>query len=459
MTRHRHVKEPAPTRLRSRPIREDLVRAAILEVYGAIRAEGRLADRALDAVLRRETRLYANERRAVAETVYGLLRRQMLIDRALSGSMGSRFTRLSQTAADSLRLAAFRVLEGEDAHAVGRIFGLTPELAAALPSVAHATEMLQSLPPAERIAVAASLAPWLVERLVVEVGAVEAEALARALNERAPLTVRANTLRTERPALQARLADEGISARETPYSSLGLILDGHRNVFTLESFREGWFEVQDEGSQLVAEMLGAHPGECVIDACAGAGGKSLALGAVMKNRGRLVALDASGERLGELRKRARRAGVQNIEARAIAPDAAAVEQLADLRGKAHRVLVDAPCSGIGALRRNPDARYRLKPEDIPNFAARQFELLQRFSELLRPGGLVVYATCSVLRDENEAVSDRFQAQHPDFARVPISDRLGIDRAQALGAGDSLRLWPHKHGTDGFYAVALRRVSS
>jgi 16S rRNA (cytosine967-C5)-methyltransferase len=312
--------------------------------------------------------------------------------------------------------------------------------------------------PVERLALEGSLPGWLASRLAAEMGIDEARAFAAAVNQRAPLTVRANLLKTTREALQARLAAEGTGSRPTPLSPWGLVLDGHENAFALEAFRDGLFEVQDEGSQVVVLACGARPGMRVVDACAGAGGKSLALAAEMRNRGEVLALDVDEERLGEARRRARRAGVHNLRTRVVPPDAAADAALADLAGTADLVLVDAPCSGLGTLRRKPDARWRLGPSDPERFGAVQRELVERFARLVRPGGRLVYATCSVTRAEDEEVA-AFAAGLPGLAPLPMERAAGAELARAAGAnGHELRLWPHRHGTDGFFVATFQRES-
>jgi 16S rRNA (cytosine967-C5)-methyltransferase len=281
--------------------------------------------------------------------------------------------------------------------------------------------------------------------------------LAAALNQRAPLTVRANLLKGTRDELRAVLEAEGARVEPARWSPNALTFTGRTNVFALKAFKAGLFEVQDEGSQLIAEACGARPGQLVVDACAGAGGKALALAADMRNRGKLVACDRDGRRLDELRQRARRDGVHNWEARAVPEGPAGEERLADLRGKADLVLVDAPCSGLGALRRNPDARWRMDRAEVDSFPPRQREILRRYAALVRPGGRLVYATCSINRGENEDARASFLAEHPDFVPVPPSEVLGQERAAALGAGpQDVQLLPHRHGTDGFYIAAMER---
>jgi 16S rRNA (cytosine967-C5)-methyltransferase len=427
-----------------RPVRADLVDAAVLEVHGLVHDQGWLADRALERALRRERGLWSAERREVAEAVYGIVRWQGQLDALLGGgpSLAERY---------AAWLARFRGVPPEDA---ARRLGVAP---ARLDALAAADARIAAVAdPLDRLALEASLPRWIVARLAAQLGAEEARALAAAMNARAPLTARANLLAGDREELRARLARERVRAEPTRLSPWGLVLDGRENAFALGAFREGRFEIQDEGSQLIALACGARPGQTVVDACAGAGGKSLALAAEMRNKGSLHALDADAGRLEEARRRARRAGVHNLRARAIAAGPEAEEGIRDLAGKADVVLVDAPCSGLGTLRRKPDARWRLTPEDPPRFAALQRELVRRFSALVRPGGRLVYATCSVGPTENEEVAD-FAARELGLRPVPVAATLGEDRARAVGAEEArLTLLPHRHGTDGFFMATFER---
>jgi 16S rRNA (cytosine967-C5)-methyltransferase len=285
------------------------------------------------------------------------------------------------------------------------------------------------------LAVRASLPPWLCERLL----SIGGEALALSSTTAPPQTLRVNTLKTTRPALIAALADEGIAVVPCPDSDLGVQVTRRRNVFRTHAFRSGWFEVQDEGSQRVAAWARVRPGQRVVDGCAGAGGKTLALAAAMQNKGTLVAFDVHGGRLKALRERCARAGVDNVRVHDLDEQPRAHKRL---RGTCDVVLVDAPCSGTGVLRRNPDTGWSLQPDDVARLVQTQAMLLRRYAPLVKPGGRLVYATCSVLPDENRAVVDAFVAEDPCFA---------------LAAPDEeLMLLPTPGGSDGFYAAALTR---
>jgi 16S rRNA (cytosine967-C5)-methyltransferase len=305
----------------------------------------------------------------------------------------------------------------------------------------------------DREAVRLSYPTWLLELFASDLGQDEALALAEAMNRRAPMCVRANTGRIARDALAVRLADEQVTTHPTALAPDGLIFDTRVNAFALSAFRDGLFEVMDEGSQLVADLVAPPPGGRVADACAGAGGKTLAIGAGLGGKGRVLALDTDGKKLEELRRRARRAGLTNLEAKQVAEGRRDVAR----PGSFDRVLVDAPCSGLGTLRRNPEARWRLTRAAVEAFPARQLALLVDYAPLCAVGGRLIYATCTVTRAENDRVIERFLAERDDFVAVPVKEIWGRARAEQVGDGQVLRLLPNRHDTDGFFAAVLRRV--
>jgi len=429
------------------------VTQAALEAYGLFRRERWLADRALEHTLRPKRNLYANERRAVSERAYAAVRRQRAIDHLLAG-LRPGFDALPATRQDLLRLCVARVLEGEPPGTVRRTPGLEEADARALDRVPEAAAALERLPKDQRLAILGSLPDFLARLFRAELGA-EAEAVMAAMNARAPLCARTNTLKATREELMRRLRGEGVECRPTALSPLGIILDTRLNAFSLKAFKEGLFELQDEGSQLLGLLVDPPPTR-VVDACAGAGGKALQLSAEMKNRGDLFALDVDARRLEELKRRARRDGVHNVRIRQVpAGGEAALAALEDLREKADRVLVDAPCSGTGTFRRKPDARYRLSPDELKMHVERQRALVEQFSALVKPGGRLIYGTCSILRQENEDVVEGFLSRHPEFKLLPAEARV----PPQLTRGGYLRLWPHLHGTDGFFGAILGRAKT
>ncbi len=439
--------------LKNRPVREDMVIAACLEAYGMVRHEGRLADRSIDQVLRSKQQLYSNERRAVAERVYALLRRQLLVD-VLAMRVWPGFDTIRTTGQDLLRLAVSRVLEGESIDAVADAFELRGKDAEAFRSLPRQREALSKLPAEQRFSIDSGLPEFLAKRLFKALGD-EATAFTESMATRAPLTARVNTLKVTREQLMQRFRDDGIQAKPCPLSPLGLFIETRTNVYSLPAFRDGQFEVQDEGSQLLGMLVDAPP-TLVIDACAGAGGKTLQLAAQMKNKGELIALDVDAKRLDELRQRARRAGAHNVRVHAIAPSGdKAVSDISRWHNKADRVMVDAPCTGTGTWRRKPDARYRLTEASLREHVDRQHELLKRFSSMVKVGGRVIYGTCSVLTDENEQVVKAFLKANPNFTQESVKTWLPAEASGCI-EGSALRLWPHRHQTDGFFGAVLTR---
>jgi 16S rRNA (cytosine967-C5)-methyltransferase len=277
-------------------------------------------------------------------------------------------------------------------------------------------------------------------------------ALALSSTAAPPQSLRVNTLKTTRAALLATLQREGIVARASAVSPVGVVVVERSNVFRTAAFREGLFEVQDEGSQLIALLAGARPGMRVVDGCAGAGGKTLALAAPMETKGTLVALDVHGGRLQALRERAARAGVHNVRVHDLDEEKKARKRL---KGQCDVVVVDAPCSGSGVLRRNPDTGWRLGAGDVARLQSLQRELLAAHAPLVKPGGVLVYATCSLLDDETGAVVAGFLGGAPSFSLAPARQRLA-DAGVDVDVGDVLALDPVRHGTDGFFAAVLAR---
>ena len=283
-------------------------------------------------------------------------------------------------------------------------------------------------------------------------------ALAQGLNRAAPLDLRANVLKLDRDALLARLREDGIAAQPGALSPQAVRLVGKPALQKHPLFLDGSFEVQDEGSQLLGLLVQPRRGELVIDFCAGAGGKTLQLGAMMRSSGRLYAFDVSEKRLAKLKPRMARSGLSNVHPVLIAHENdAKVKRMA---GKADRVLVDAPCTGLGTLRRNPDLKWRQSPKAVEELAAKQTAILDSAARLVKPGGRLVYATCSVLPQENEHIAEAFSAAHPDFEPLDageVLEQLKVEGAAGLCSGGDggtryLRLWPHVHHTDGFFAA-------
>ncbi|MBI3182563.1 MAG: RsmB/NOP family class I SAM-dependent RNA methyltransferase [Myxococcales bacterium] len=281
-----------------------------------------------------------------------------------------------------------------------------------------------------------SLPDWLAQTILREAGP-QADSLADALNLPGPISIRSNSLRTTRHSLAARLQEEGVESNPGSLAPHSLTITSPRpNIYGLPSFREGLFEVQDEGSQLLAELLETQPGETILDACAGAGGKTLALAARLQNSGHLHAYDPDHSKLHRLRLRASRAGVTCLQIHLRPPPPLT----------AQRILVDAPCSELGALRRGPDARFRIHPDSFPALERLQLEILEHALAHLTPGGRLLYATCTFRREENQDIAFELERRHPEIKRLPLSE------------DGFLHLWPHLHGTDAFFAAAYTRAA-
>jgi 16S rRNA (cytosine967-C5)-methyltransferase len=269
----------------------------------------------------------------------------------------------------------------------------------------------------------------------------------------APLDLRANIQKANRDSVLAKLAEAGIEARPTPYSPWGIRIAKSFDLSRHALFKEGLIEVQDEGSQLLALLTGARRGEMVADLCAGAGGKTLALGAAMASSGRLYAFDINENRLAKLSPRLKRSGLSNVTSQVISNENDT--RLKRLAGKLDRVLIDAPCSGLGTLRRNPDLKFRQSRETLASLNRTQASLIRAGAKLVKPGGRLVYATCSLLAEENQAIVESFLAEHAEFKLAPANELLEVGRIE-LDTGIFLQLNPADHGTDGFFAAVLEK---
>jgi len=393
------------------------------------------ADVTLSRYFKDHPRLGGRERGAIAECVYAVLRNKAF------------FTDFAGAGATMRRLTLLGMAEAIGAESLG---GLTEDETAFL---ARIKDIDRSLLPPKKLA---NLPDWLYDKFVAQYGEEETLALAAVLNTPAPLDLRVNSLKADRDKVIAELATAPIAAEPTPYSALGLRIWKKPALQNLPLFKEGAIEVQDEGSQVLAQLLGARRGEMVVDFCAGAGGKTLAIGAIMRSTGRLYAFDVSEKRLTKLKPRLARSGLSNVHPVVIAHERdAKVKRLA---GKIDRVLVDAPCSGMGTLRRNPDVKWRQQPEGIAELTQKQAAILDGAARLVKFGGRLVYATCSLLDEENDGIVQGFLASHPDFELVPMHKVLAEQRIP-LEMGDYLKMLPHKHGTDGFFAAVLERKAA
>ncbi|MDO8651777.1 MAG: RsmB/NOP family class I SAM-dependent RNA methyltransferase [Undibacterium sp.] len=392
------------------------------------------ADGTLSRYFREHPRLGGRERGVIAEAIYGLLRNKSVYTSFSESGSGSAMRRIT-------------LLGLADAVGVDALGGLSDEELVWLERVMQIDRT--HLP----VAMKSNMPDWLWQKLVQKFGETEALQLAEALNTPAALDLRVNTLKGNRDEVISTLALAPIIAEPTPYSATGLRIKKKPSIQNLPLFKDGTIEVQDEGSQLLAQLLGAKRGEMVADFCAGAGGKTLALGAFMRNTGRLYAFDVSEKRLARLKPRLARSGLSNVHPVLIAHERDA--KIKRLAGKLDRVLVDAPCSGLGTLRRNPDVKWRQTQAGIAELNVKQSAILDSAARLLKAGGRLVYATCSMLDEENENIVQAFLLAHPDFSLLPASQVLDEQKVN-LEMGDYLKLLPHKHQTDGFFAAVMQR---
>lgn len=393
------------------------------------------ADAVVSRYLRAHPILGQQDRAFLAETVFAVLRRLRLLETLTAGRDPRR-----------LVLAALTRLRGLSLR----------ELDTALKS--RERDWLADLKARaedESLAVRCDFPDWLLEKLKRQYGDAELLALAQSLQHSATLDLRVNLQKTEREAVLSRLAADGIAARPTPYSPVGVRLEGKPQINRHALFLEGAIEIQDEGSQLLCQMLAPRRGEMVADFCAGAGGKTLALGAMMRGSGRLYAFDTSERRLAGLKPRLARSGLSNVHPQWIASEGDA--RLKRLAGKLDRVLVDAPCTGLGTLRRNPDLKWRQDEHAPAERRAKQDVILAAAARLVKPGGLMLYATCSLLDEENAEVVESFLATNAQFELRPANAALAQQRIE-IDTGEYLRLSPHLHGTDGFFAALLAKAA-
>ena len=400
---------------------------------------------------RKQMALGPRERGVLAETGYNILRQKLRFEHLAKSGTGVRERRLAILGWAAYLDAQAKLQQPQSTHGDrGFMKAAMSEMEFKWLADCDAATDEAFLAPHKH-----NLPPWLAEALEAQLGE-DFWPLVDSLQHTAGLDVRVNTVQAKRADVQAELEKHGIAVVPTPFSPWGLRMNAKPNLSKLTLFEKGVIEVQDEGSQLLALLLDAKRGEMVADFCAGAGGKTLALGAAMRNTGRLYAFDTSAHRLEAMKPRLARSGLSNIHPVAIAHERD--DRIKRLRGKMDRVLVDAPCTGLGTLRRNPDLKWRQSTEAVAELTVKQAAILASAARLLKPGGRLVYATCSLLTAENEEIAQAFSAAHPNFKPLSVKDLLSefeVAQADSLCTPDGqyLRLWPHRHGTDGFFAAA------
>ena len=435
--------------VRPRYLRHSFARA--VEVLATIEQSGRYGDKVLDEYFRANKQLGSSDRALISDVVYASLRWWRRADAALF----SADWRPSAETAHAARAAVMLVAAGYEPDAVIE----AAELSGDVPLDGCAMGFLALDPhdagTTEDLASRASLPPWIADRLADTYGWPRVGDILVASRDRAPVTIRANTLERSRDDLLRELTAAGFDATPTPVSPWGITVERSGELRNSPLFRDGSFDFQDEGSQLVALLTGAEPGMTVADACAGAGGKTLALGAMMENDGTLLAVDISAPKLHEMTRRADRAGVRIVETAV----ACSTRRLRRWRETADRVLLDAPCSGSGTWRRIPDGPEHLKEEGLARFARKQHEILSDYADLTKPGGRLIYATCSIFHEENAGVVTRWLDRNPEYSIVPVGDLLPPAVPAEAVVNGFLQLTPELLRTDGFFAAVLERRSA
>ena len=430
------------------------------ELLSVIFKSNRPADSLIDTYFRARKYLGSHDRRFIAETTYGTLRHLRKCEYYLTAALAGVNDNLQNDDKTILLILAYLSFKGKTQEItpeilLTRITGTqTRENVALLLKnlVKPITISVESV--IQRMGIVHSFPDWMVERFIQQYGESEAEKICSSLNEQAPLTMRVNTLKTTVEQCQEELRKQGVETTRTSLSPVGLNITKRINVFSLPVFRDGWFEVQDEGSQLLPIFIDPKPNAKVLDVCAGAGGKTLELAALMKNRGEIFATDINGFRLEELRKRTKRAGVQNVRVQGIE----AIEDLVDrYKDFFDIVFVDAPCSGLGTIRRNPGMKWMVTEQTVNEVSEKQKTILHSSVPLVKPEGRLVYATCTLLRQENEEVIEEFLMLHPEFTIVKLNADIPLVQSMGQTSTDSFfKLFPHIHKTDGFFCAVLKK---
>jgi len=429
----------------------------ILQLFEHIDGENKSADHLTMEFFRAKKYLGSHDRRFISEAVFGMIRNRRLIKTLLQ-----QFIKDNPGTADlegphvrylSLYVAYLVTLDNHT---------MTPQILwnTYFPKIKvecftnwilrHKTLDFIRNEEIARMGVTYSFPDWMVKELVDQIGT-ETETLLQICNTQSNVSLRVNLLKTTREECQKRLREEGIETEVTKISPVGLISRKRFHSQSSPSFNAGWYEMQDEGSQLISFIADPQPGEIVIDACAGSGGKSLHMAQLMKNSGEIIAVDVDKSRLAELRKRAKRACVNIIRTESLS-----IFNTNELSGKADLVLVDAPCSGVGTIRRNPWMKWSISESLVQHYAEKQKNILQFNSQLVKPGGKLVYATCSLFRQENDDVIKSFLSTHPDFILTYPENIL--ERFNLSLRNSALTIYPHHHNTDGFFIAAMKRVN-
>jgi 16S rRNA (cytosine967-C5)-methyltransferase len=436
-----------------------------IEVYEEIVTSNRPADAVLSQYLRARKYLGSHDRKFISESVYGALREHLTIE-----SIAGKFL-AAQNLPPKFHITfilVFFLLEHQRVQTASLYAALKARYAfrdATLEAIANFWEQHKNAPQGsekDMLSWQYAFPAWMTERLLQTMPSNDVASLYAALNRPAPVVLRVNTMKTTREALQEKLSAEGIETYKGELSPDALYCRERCNVMQTEAFRQGWFEIQDEGSQLISLLVNPVPHQKILDACAGGGGKTLHLATLMQGKGKVFAFEKYEKRWGNIRKRIRRSGLQNIE---IVPAEKFKKFEEKYRGKLDAVLIDAPCTGSGTVRRNPDLKLRLTESALKKMSAVQSEILSQYAPFVKSGGTVVYATCSIFKEENEQIIETFLDKHQEFKLVKPEVQLqAANRVQELAMlmqrvakMPYLKLLPHQDGTDGFFAAVLMKT--
>ena len=413
-------------------------------------------DKIVASYFREKKFLGSHDRKFISETIFGAIRWKRLIEYYLNTISKNLNNPEIQQNWNLLKCYSYQISCLKDENCIN--YSFTEELAF-LDLIKNEllkitkTEIVASNE-IEKYGIKYSYPDWLISEWFNNYSKVEFENICNSNNLQAPITLRVNTIKVTREECQKELLLENVSTTITKYSPFGLNLEKRINVFSLNSFQKGYFEVQDEGSQLLTLLLNPKPGAKIIDACCGAGGKSLALAALMKNKGEIFGFDIYERKHEEFKKRIRRAGVDIVRLQIITeniiPDK--YKNIADI------LLVDAPCSGIGTLRRNPGMKWSVTPKSIEEISIKQLAILQNYTETLKVGGKLIYATCSITKQENEDVVDKFLESRNNFILESAENSFAFYGIEGLAVEKYFKLHPHIHNTDGFFAAILKKIN-
>jgi len=436
--------------------------SSVLSLLNLILSGKKYPDILIGELFRKEE-FSSDEKRVLVELVYGILRHLGRIDYIIEHASSARIANLNPDILNTIRICTYQAafMDVSAAGIINNAVAMSANDKKLGGFVKRTVEALlrnkdnvvfpdKEKAPIEYICVYHSHPRWIVDKWLTELQSIkEVEALCRANNNEPPLTIRVNPLKSDRESLKKALEAQGYASSLTELSPFGLVIEKKENIFKTDPFANGLFEVQDEGSQLVTMLTGAKPGELVIDACAGNGGKSLFLSGLMKNRGIVLSYDLSPAKLLNLRRRAGRAGAFNIKT-------VTTDELNEYNEMADCIFIDAPCSGMGVFRRNPDSKWRLTINDIKQLAAKQREIINEYSRLVKPGGRLVYVTCTISRDENEEIVYGFLKENDDFQKIPAVSMNSDIFGKFMDEDGFFKSMPHIHNTDGFFGAVMEK---